>query len=191
MKLSFIAFIAIKLRGCVSLFSMYHITLPAIEQLKGIARDYFTAVALFTGTVSGTLWSIGHLVPVHTQLMFEKCKTGLGVNTTQGREAKHVQFASYARNSLFKERWNQVFRHNYISKLWLPLHQPSLLTYHQSRDNLIPSRVTSDPQHFCSCVFFKDEHDDTCFFCGHEFMAEIKKFVAEGKPTRVCLKYLS
>ena len=160
------------------------ITQPAIDQLKGLAHDYFTGVRLFKGTVSGTVWSIGHLVPVHTQWVLEKFKTGLGVNTMQGREATHVQIASDARNSLFKERWNQVFRHDYITKLWLPLHQPSLLTYHQSRDSLIPNHVTTDPHHFCSC-------DDNCFFCGHKFMDEIMKSVAEGKPTRECLKYLS
>ena len=191
MKLLFIVFIAMKLRDCASIFSMYHITQPAIDELKVLARDYFTAVTLFTGTVSGTVWSIGHLVPVHTQWVFEKYETGLGVNTMQGREAKHVQIASYARNSLYKDRWNQVFRHDYISKLWLPLRQPSLLTYHQSRDSLIPNRITTDAQHFCSCGFSKGEHDDKCFFCGHKFMDEIKKSVAEGKPTRECLKYLS
>ena len=73
---------------------MYHITQPAIDQQKGLAQDYFTAVRLFKGTVSGTVWSIGHLVPVHTQWVFEKFKTGLGVITMQGREAKHVQIAS-------------------------------------------------------------------------------------------------
>ena len=141
---------------------MYHITQPAIDQLKGLAWDYFRAVTLFTGTVLGTVWSIGHLVPAHTQWVFEKYQTGLGVNTMQGREANHVQIASYARNSRYRDRWNQVFRHDYISKLWLPLHQPSLLTYHQSRDSLIPHRVTTDAQHFCSCGFSKGEHDDKC-----------------------------
>lgn len=100
MKLLFIVFITIKLRDCASIFSMYHITQPAIDQ----AQEYFTAVRLFKGTVSGTVCSIGYLVPVHTQWVFEKFKTGLGVIPMQGREAKHVQIASYARNRLFKER---------------------------------------------------------------------------------------
>jgi len=38
----------------------------------------------------------------------DKYGTGLGLNTMHGKEAKHVQIASYARNSLFRERWNQV-----------------------------------------------------------------------------------
>ena len=91
MKLIYNVFIAIKLRDCASRFSMYHITPPAVQELQEISHDYFKAVVLFSGKVSGTVWSIGHIAPVHTQWMFEKYGTGLGVNTVQGREAKHVQ----------------------------------------------------------------------------------------------------
>ena len=191
MKLMYIVYIALKLRDCASIFSMYHVTPQVVQELPNLCHEYFKAVALFTGSVSGTVWSIGHLVSSHTQRVFEKYGTGLGVNTMQGREAKHVQISSYAKNSLFKERWPQVFRHDYIGKLWLPLRQPSLLTYHKARDSLIPNRVTSDPQHFCSCGFSKAVCNDKCYYCGHPFMAEIKKSVAERKPTKECLKYLS
>ena len=61
------------------------------------------------------------------------CEKLISTVTMQGREAEHVQIASYAKNSLFKDR-----RHDYISKLWLPIHQPSLLTYHQTKESLIP-----------------------------------------------------
>ena len=191
MKLIYLVFIAIKLRDCASRFSMYHITPPVVQELQEISHDYFTAVVLFTDKVSCTNWSIGHLAPVHTQWMFDKYGTGLGINTMQGREAKHVQIASYAKNSLFKERWPQVFRHDYISKLWLPIHQPSLLTYHQAKDSLIPRRVITDPQHHCYCGFTKAEGNEKCCYCGHPFMAEVTRSVKEGKPTEECLKYLS
>ena len=78
------------------------------------------------------------------------CEKLISTVTMQGREAEHVQIASYAKNSLFKDR-----RHDYISKLWLPIHQPSLLTYHQTKESLIPRRVTTDPQHHCYCGFHK------------------------------------
>lgn len=103
MKLIYNVFIAIKLRDCASRFSMYHITTPAVQELQEISHDYFKAVVLFSGKVSGTVWSIGHLAPVHMQWMFEKYGTGLGVNTMQGREAKHVQIASYARKIVFSK----------------------------------------------------------------------------------------
>ena len=102
MKLIYNVFIAIKLRDCASRFSMYHITPPAVQELQEISHDYFKAVVLFSGKVSGTVLSIVHLAPVHTQWMFDKYGTGLGVNTMQGREAKHVQFASYSKKKPFQ-----------------------------------------------------------------------------------------
>ena len=191
MKLICIVFIAIKLRDCASRFSMYHSTPTVVQELQQMSHDYFTAVVLFTDKVSCTVWSIGHLVPVHTQGMFDKYGTGLGINTMQGREAKHVQIASYAKNSLFKDRWHQVFRHDYISKLWLPIHQPSLLTYHQTKESLIPRRVTTDPQHHCYCGFHKPRCNEKCYYCRHSFMAEVTRSVKEGKPTKECVKHMS
>ena len=190
-KLMFLAFLATKLRDCVAYFSMYHITEENLLKLPSLAKDYFTAVALFSGHVSPTVWSIGYLVPVHTKWLFDKFGTGLGINTMQGREAKHVQIASYAKNSLFKQRWYQVFRHDYISKVWLPLRQPSLLAYHQARDTLIPPRVLRDPEHYCYCGFTKDAGKDACFYCDHSLMTEIRRSVSQQKPTKVCLKYMS
>jgi len=118
--------------------------------------------------------------------MFDKYGTGLGINTMQGREAKHVQIACFARNSQYKQRWYQVFRHDHISKLWLPIKQPSLLAYHQSHDTLIPTRIRTDSQHHCYCGLSKEAESDQCFFCGHKLIEEIKKSVRDGKPTQEC-----
>ena len=190
MKLLAIVYIGIKLRDCAAIFSMYHLTEENLAKLQQLSHDYFTAVALF-GHVSCTVWSIGHLVYPHSKKMFHKFGVGLGINTMQGREAKHVQIASYARNSLYKQRWSQVFRHDFISKLWLPIQQPSLLVFRQSNDTLIPTRVSKDPQHYCYCGMSKDADAEHCFFCGHRLMKEIKVSVRERKPSSECLRYLT
>ena len=118
--------------------------------------------------------------------MFDKYGTGLGINTMQGREAKHVQIVSYARNSQYKQRWFRVFRYDHISKLWLPIKQPSLLANHQPHDTLIPTHIHTDSQHYCYCGMSKGAGTEHCFFCGHKFMQEIKKSVSDGKPTALC-----
>lgn len=189
LKLLKIVFIGTKLRDCAAIFSMYHLTEQDLAKLSQLCQDYFTAAALFGSSVSGTVWSIGHLVYAHSKLMFDKYGTGLGINTMQGREAKHVQIASFARNSQYKQRWYQVFRHDHISKLWLPVKQPSLLAYHQSHDTLIPTRISKDPQHYCYCGLDKEADSELCLFCGHELMQEIKKSVCDGKPTQERLRY--
>ena len=188
MKLLPIVFIGTKLRDCAAIFSMYHLTEEDLAKLPQLCHDYLTAAALFGSSVPCTVWSIGHLVYAHSKQMFDKYGTRLGINTMQGREAKHVQIASFARNSQYKQRWYQVFRHDHISKLWLPVKQPSLLAYHQSHDTLIPSRIHTDPQHYCYCGLSKEADTEHCFFCGHKLMQEIKKSVCDGKPTQECLR---
>lgn len=190
MKLLAIVYIGIKLRDCAAIFSMYYLNEENLAKLHQLSHDYFTAVALF-GHVSSTVWSIGHLVYPHSKKMFDKFGVGLGINTMQGQEAKHVQISSYVRNSLYKKRWSQVFRHDFISKLWLPIQQPSLLVFHQSNYTLIPTRVSKDLQHYCYCGMSKDADAKHCFFCGHCLMKEIKVTIRERKPSSECLRYLT
>ena len=190
MKLLAIVYIGIKLRDCAAIFSMYHLTEENLAKLHQLSHDYFTAVAMF-GHVNGTVWSIGHLVYPHSKKLFDKFGVGLGINTMQGREAKHVQIASYARNSLYKKRWSQVFRHDFISKLWVPIQRPSLLVFHPSKDTLIPTHVSKDLQHYCYCGMPKDADAEHCFFCGHHLMKEIKVSVRERKPSSVYCRYLT
>ena len=157
-----IAFTATKLRDSVSLFSMYHFSQAKLQQLKFSASHYFSALVLFGSSISPCQWSIGKLVPVHSQWMFERYGTGLGINTMQGREAKHVQITSYAKHRVFKMRWFQVFRHDYIRKLWLPLQQPSLITYHETQESLFPLRVENHSL-ICHCGFGKREQKKNSF----------------------------
>ena len=44
---------------------------------------------------------------------------GLGLNSMEGREAKHISIAKYAANTIHACRWEQVFHHEYISLIWL------------------------------------------------------------------------
>ena len=91
MKLLPIVFIGTKLRDCAAIFSMYHLTEEDLAKRPQLCHDYLNAAALFGSSVPCTVWSIGHLVYAHSKQMFDKYGTGLGINTMQGREAKHVQ----------------------------------------------------------------------------------------------------
>ena len=113
---------------------------------------------------------------------YDKYGCGLGINTTQGREAKHMQIASYAKHSNVKNRWSLVFRHDYISKIWLPLKQASLLEYHRTNVSLVPRRVEDDE--YCHCGFHKVEPTAKCYYCDHKITAEIVKSVKACKITK-------
>ncbi len=121
-----IIFIALRLRQGISLFSMYHFSEEKLERLFLVTSEYWTALTLFGYSLSPSEWSIGKVVAVHAKWMFEKYKVGLGINTMQGREAKHVHIAAYSRHSHVRNRWLMIFRHDYIRNIWLPLQEPSL-----------------------------------------------------------------
>ena len=76
-----------------------------MNDLKASCQKYFNSVSLFLGTVTPTVWTVGYAILYHAKLLFEKYSLGLGVNTMQGREAKHTMIASFARHSTLSNRW--------------------------------------------------------------------------------------
>lgn len=69
---------------------------------------------LFLQKVNPTVWTIGYVV--------QTLSFGLGLNTMQGREAKHIKLKKYMENSTNVrkgQRWSHVFRHEHIALVWL------------------------------------------------------------------------
>lgn len=77
--------------GTVSLFSRLAISDEEVSELKTLCTNYFRANAVFF-YVNPTVWTIGHLVPAHTQHKKEKYGFGLGLYSMEGREAKRLYF---------------------------------------------------------------------------------------------------
>ena len=113
------AYIALQLRNAVSLFSRMTTSDSEIQDLTVICRNYYRANALFIGKVTSTVWTVGHVIPVHTQDVKSKYGKGLAVNSMEAHEAKHIAILQYARNSTYSNRWQLIFRHKYISLIWL------------------------------------------------------------------------
>ena len=66
-----------------------------------------------------SVWTLGHVVPVYTREMFVKYGKGLALNSMEGREAKHQAISRFAKNSNYNTRWLQIFRHEFVSLIWL------------------------------------------------------------------------
>ena len=67
-----------------------------VQSLSQVCSNYFRATALFLKSTP-TSWTIGHVVPVHAQQLQETLGLGLGINTMEGREAKHVTLAKFTK----------------------------------------------------------------------------------------------
>jgi hypothetical protein len=68
------------------------ITQKDIADHKENCRLFFNACVMFYKG-GPTAWTIGYAIPYYTEQMYKELGYGLGLNTTQGREAKHTKKA--------------------------------------------------------------------------------------------------
>ena len=78
------AYLGLRLRECVSLFSRFDITVEQLTQLSVVAREYYRVSALFLpSSVNPTVWTMGHIIPAHTNDVHKKYGQGLGIVKTK------------------------------------------------------------------------------------------------------------
>ncbi len=99
-----LAFMAVNLRDAVSIFSrITDMSEGLLSKLDKCCKNYFNAAALFL-RVTVSVWTVGYIVPVHTRKLFQKYHTSLGLNTMQGREAKHQRLGAYSKKHYHEEQ---------------------------------------------------------------------------------------
>ena len=172
------AYLCLCLRNAVALFTRVSITDEQVVELKQHCSDYHRGYWLFL-SVNPTVWTLGCVVPVHTQEMKERYSLGLGLNSMEGREAKHIAISKYCHNTSYAHRWEQVFHHEHISLIWLPSHGYSNDVDSSSLSTLsyIPKRVISNDTNYCVCGLLKGPLGDLCRFCGHGLREKIKRSI--------------
>ena len=86
-----LAFCCIQLLDAVSLFSLIIVeNASEIDHLTKCCLRFFNAVSLLLSDVTPIVWTVGYAIPRNFRLIYEKYGVGLGINSMQGREAKHV-----------------------------------------------------------------------------------------------------
>lgn len=110
----------------------------------------------------------------------EDLGVGLGINSMQGREAKHQQLASFAEFSLVKDRWEKVFRHEHMSLIWLREQNPLNDNYSKCKDKYNPERCCSDEYCFCGTAFLSN---GKCKYCDCALSKEIVTCASSGNIT--------
>ena len=176
LKLHSLAYTALKLRNSVSLFTRVTLSEADIEVLKENAQLYFNACILFgkTTTCPSTAWTIGYAIPYCTEKLFKDLGYGLGLNTTQGREAKHTKLSKFAENTITSKRWEQVMKHDFISNIWLREQKSKKLLRDTAKVKYIPDRCFNDQQ-YCYCGLSKDASLPNCTICSSDLMKEIHR----------------
>ena len=135
-----------------------------LSSLKESCRNYFNSVCLFfSSRVTPTVWTIGYAIPYHAKIVFDKFAFGLGINTMQGREAKHTMISKFASHSTPGLRWRLIFRHEFISTIWLRSKDPRAIRFTHQQVNYLPQFVASDD--YCYCGLPKKPDIEKCGIC--------------------------
>ena len=179
LRLATLAFCCVKLRDAVSMFSRVVVNKEVLDELRTCCRQFFNAVSLLLSGVNPTIWTVGYVIPMHSDLLFEKFGFGLGINSMQGREAKHVRLQQYARHSCLSKRWYNVLKHDFISSIWLRKQDPFHFSYNKSLYSYIPKRV--EQPEYCHCGCEKDVSLSKCLFCSSALYKEVENTASEGK----------
>ena len=98
LKPATLAYCGLQLGDAVSLFSRVETNQAEISKLKTTCQHFFNAHA-----------------HAHAQMLYDKYGLGLGLNSMQGREAKHVRLSQYSRRATLTGRWKLVLHHDHIT----------------------------------------------------------------------------
>ena len=180
-KFHVLAYVCLLLRDCVSAFTRIHITNEQIDELEKKCRDYFILNCKFF-TPHPTAWPSGIIVPAHTRDMKLMYGLDLGLNSMEGREAKHISICRYSKNTNYKKRWEQIFLHEHVSLIWLrergynrekPIRSCNL--------RYIPNRTVDNPNCFCYCGLEKEGSAGLgCIFCSDPLRLVVKEKVEKA-----------
>lgn len=175
-----LALTCLYLRDAVSLFCRIKIDSEEVSKLKELCRLFFRGNHVFYST-NPTVWTIGFVVPSHAEDMLGKYGLGLGLNSMEGREAKHISISKYANNTFYNARWEQIFRHEYISLIWLRERGYNLSGKLRPQLPYVPDRVKLSSH--CVCGFSKEESEALCRFCCHPMREKVMVSLNNGRWT--------
>ena len=140
------------------------ITGSQLQELTTYCANYFRDCSLFLGKVTPAVWTIGHVVPVHAKDVSSKYGKGHASTSVEEREAKHIAISRYSQNTNHGMRWQQIFRHEFLSLICrLRERGYHLDNYIPSKERYVPNRVTLINFFFCGSP--KKEVADTCDYC--------------------------
>ena len=165
----------------------YVLMQTVLQELKDSCRNYFNACSLLLDKVTPTVWTVGYAIPFHAELLFKKFGVGLGMNSMQGREAKHIRIAQFSKHATLTARWTSVLKHDYITSVWLRKQEPSTVEYHKCKDIYEPKEI--NVHGFCCCGLETKPGSRKCEFCSSDIFSAIEKTASSGKldPAISCI----
>ena len=94
-----LSYIGLRLRDCCSIFNRLNINESDIDKLLLLTEHFHANYLILNTQVTPTIWTIGHVLPVHTKYMYEVYGQGLLTVSMEGREAKHIALQRLGNNT--------------------------------------------------------------------------------------------
>ena len=112
----------------------------------------------------------------HAKVCYDSYSFGLGCNTMKGREQKHQAISKYANNTTYQNRWQQIFRHEYIHLIHLRENGFDKLRYNKKHAPYIP-QVEID-QHCRDCCLAL--LSGSCELCSSDIMKRVLEVISSN-----------
>ena len=142
--------------ACVWISSV-HISEETLAQVEEAYAVYYNLHLFYLDRLPLCVWTLGYVAPMHARLAWERFGCGLGINSAQGREAKHQHVKVFVKHSTSLCRWEKVFLHDYMETIYIPIeckrstHKPKSVMFNfKSRDSCARCGNSKLPCSFCS-----------------------------------------
>ena len=146
-KLLVTFFQSINLRKLISFtVRVVDISVEDVTEMGVVAKKLFKLICLHD-PISPSLWTLCVIAPAHAKTIFENFGLGLGVNSMEGREQKHQKIFKYMQNSIRNEMWQFVFRHEFISCVYLRENGFDQIRYTKKFTTYLPPSKAG----YCNC----------------------------------------
>ena len=189
LKLHTLAHLGLHLRDAVSLFTRQKLCPDYVSKLEFHCKNVFNSASMFLNNITLTIWTIGYVVPKHAEVTVRKFSLGLGINSMQGKEAKHTRSAAYAEHALTTNRWSLVVRHEYLITFYRRERNPFSSLFKHDNVSYVPNVVNTD--NYCYCGMQKNSNEADCRFCRDPLRLSITKSCQNGKIDNTICQFLS
>ena len=136
-----------------------------LNDMKDIGKRLFHLSSIYNQKLSPSLWAMTLCAPVHAGITLEQYNLGLGCNSMEGREQKLQKILRYQEKTTFHNRWNRIFRHEFIDLVYLREQGYDQTIYHSRGRVYVPVLKDGD---CIQCGLLLT--DDKCKLCNSVLM---------------------
>ena len=137
-----------------------------------LSRKHFIALCKFDLNVTPSSWTLTNVAPQHCQQIYNQFSVGLGINTMEARENKHLHLKKYMKNSQPQKKWSSAFLHEFAQSVYLTENGHDRRTYRKTRQEYLPE--PKDNKCYNCGLYYTENR---CNICSSDLISDIESEV--------------